>query len=249
MNSDIWLYDVTRGGTRLTFHASDNSDPVWAPDGKSVAFSSDRDGSIGLYRRELTGSQDSLLHAGGSPFPCGWSSDGRFLMYSEGLTSRDMWLLPMQGERKPTLFLQTPFTESQGQISPDNRWAAYSSSESGTFELYVRPFPSGSEKWKITTGGGVLARWRHDGKELFYLSGDAKVMAVTVKSGTGAQPAFETDPPVELFDSHVPPMTAFNLFRYAVADNGKRFLMLRGSGESNIQLRLRVMVNWQAEKK
>src|SRR5438309_4316078 len=122
-----------------------------------------------------------------------WSSDGRYILYSTGYggsrTGNDIWMLPMFGDRKPQPFLQTAFNEVYGRFSPDGHWVAYASNESGRFEIYVVPFPSRGGKWQVSTGGGLWPRWRHDGKELFYLTETTTtIMAATVN---GSGPTFE----------------------------------------------------------
>jgi len=194
------------------------------------------------------------LASGRLKFPTDWSRDGRFLLYSDNgeRTARDLWVLPepgASGDRKPTPFLQTPFSESQGQFSPDGRWVAYSSDESGRYEVYVRPFPPGAGKWNISIGGGEFPRWRRDGKELFYLSPERKIMAVEVKAGSGAQPVFKAAVPQALFEARVPSVSpGFNQFTYAVAADGKRFLVNTVVGDTT-EMPLTVVVNWLAAVK
>jgi Tol biopolymer transport system component len=155
----------------------------------------------------------------------------------------------MEGDRKPIPFLQTPFNESQGQFSPDGHWIAYSSDESGRHEVYVRPFPPGPGKWKISISGGEFPRWRRDGKELFYLSPDRKLMAAPVKAGPGAQPVFEVAVPLALFEVRVPAtIPGHNSFVYAVAADGKRFLVNTSPSEA-AETPLTVIVNWLAAVK
>src|SRR5207249_4153527 len=178
-----------------------------------------------------------------------WSGDGRFLLYTElGSKGADLWVMNMDGERKPVPFLQTPFNESQGQFSPDGHWIAYASDESGRYEVYVRPFPSGPGKWKISISGGELPRWRRDGKELYFLSPDRKLMAAAVKPASGAQPVFEAAAPQALFEARVPTLIpGRNGFVYAVAADGKRFLV--NTGSQTAETPLTVVVNWLAAVK
>ena len=201
------------------------------------------------------------------PYPSDWSPDGRFLLYYElnSKTKSDIWLLPdpggAPGGQKPVPFLRSPFTESQGLFSPDGHWIAYSSDESGPYEVYVRPFPPGPGKWKVSIGGGELPRWSRDGKELFYLSpehsptGSAaagrtrKLMAAAVKAVPGAQPVFEPAVPQALFDVSVPAiMPGRNTYVYAVAADGKRFLVNTRVGDA-AETPLTVVVNWLAAVK
>ena len=146
----------------------------------------------------------------------------------------------MFGDRKPFPFLQTEFNETQAQLSPDGRWVAYNSDESGKSEVYVRPFPAGDGKWQISTNGGVQARWRRDGKELFYLARDSsKLMAVEVK----AEKTFVASVPKALFETR---MNAPNFFYlYAASANGQRFL-LPSPVQETASAPLNVVVNWTA---
>ena len=148
-------------------------------------------------------------------------------------------------DRKPIPFLQTPFDEWQGQFSPDSRWIAYTSDESGRDDVYVRPFPSAAGKWKISIAGGQYPRWRHDGRELLYLSPERKLMVAPVKAAAGLQPVFEVGAPEALFETHIP--VTFN-FPYAVAADGKRFLVNTGVGDVT-ETPLTVVVNWLAAVK
>jgi Tol biopolymer transport system component len=118
-------------------------------------------------------------------FPSDWSSDGRFLTYyrTDPKTGLDIWVLPLDGDRKPFPLIQTEFNESQSQFSPDGRWVAYVSDETGGPQIYVQSFPKLTGKWQVSTDGGTQPRWRHDGKELFYLALDQQLMAVTVLPG------------------------------------------------------------------
>ena len=181
-------------------------------------------------------------------FPSQWSRDGRLLVYEERdpKTKSDLWVLPLDGDRKPRPFLQTEFSEVHGQLSPDGRWMAYTSDESGRPEVYVRPFPSGSGKWKVSTAGGHQPRWRRDGKNLYYLGLDRKLMEVPVKPVSGARPGFEVGAPEALFETRVPPappLVASSF--YDVTADGKRFLINTSGGE-NAEAPLFVVAGWQA---
>jgi hypothetical protein len=173
--------------------------------------------------------------------PSDWSPDGAYVVYhvSTENTGQDIWVAPMSGDRKGRPFLQTPFNEMQGRLSPDGRWMAYTSDESGSLEVYVRPFPTGAEKSLVSTNGGSDPVWRHEGKELFYLGADRKLMSVNVKSST----TFESDVPRPLFDAHVGALNPDYRNQYTVSSEGSRFLVnvvSEGSSSSPIT----VVLNW-----
>ena len=151
-------------------------------------------------------------------------------------------------DRKAVLFLQSEFNEFQGQLSPDSRWMAYTSDESGLREVYVRPFPPGDGKWKISTAGGEQPRWRGDGKELFYAAADGKMTAVAVKIAPGSKSSFELGVPVPLFDSHIVPAGSIAgvSSQYDVTADGKRFLVVTSGVGAASSPPLTVVVNWIA---
>jgi len=242
---DIWLFDLSRGtSSRFTFDPSTEVAPCWSPDGGRIAFSSDRDGPYNLYQKLATGSANDelLVSTGVSKYPNHWSSDGRYIVYEslDPKTNLDLWVLPLFGDRKPILYLRTGSDEWQGQLSPDGRWMAYTSNESGRSEVYVQALPISGGKWQISTNGGVYPRWRGDGKEIFYLAQDRKVMAVTVK----ADSTFETGVPAELFPTQVAQVVGVRN-PYAVTADGQRFLIntrVEEAGSSSIA----VVINWHA---
>jgi eukaryotic-like serine/threonine-protein kinase len=188
-------------------------------------FASGRSGTLDVYQRPSNASapDEPLLRLNAPPivFPSDWSSDGRFLTYyrSDPKTQLDVWVLPLFGDRKPFPFLHSDFNESQGQFSPDGRWMAYMSDESGNPQIYVQSFPELTGKWQISTDGGSQPRWRRDGKELFYVSPDRKLMAVRVKSGA----TFEAESSRALFETTLPAMAIRQT--YAVSADGQRFLL------------------------
>ena len=195
-NYKLWLYDLTREKqTRLTFGPGRTTFPVWPPDGNSVGFASNQTGVYQIVekRADGTGSEEPILESGSSKYPTSWSSDGRFIAYnttSPGKYATELWILPRFGEKKPYAFQQGDFDVGQGQFSPDGRWMAYASDESGRAEVYVTPFPAGGSKWQVSTGGGSSPRWRRDGKELFYLANDSVLMSAEVEaSGSSFQVA------------------------------------------------------------
>src|ERR1700674_3868764 len=186
--ANIWLLEFARSVlTRLTFGTKADSYPVWSPDGRQIAFSSNRSGVLQIYRKDAGGGrqEEQLTSGPNDKLVTDWSRDGKYLLYSQNdpKTSLDLWALPLDGDRRPAPVLQGPFFESGGQFSPDGKWIAYHSTESGRFEVYIRAFPSSAGKWQISNrGGGAIPRWRGDGKELFYMSSDFKMMAVTIRA-------------------------------------------------------------------
>jgi len=242
---DVWLLEPARDtSTRFTFHAAADGVPVWSPDGSRIVFYSNRDGAGNLYQKISSGAatEELLLKSGESKIPSDWSSDGRFLLYmvsAGGNTGYDLWVLPMEGERKPIPVLQTEFNETLGQFSPDGRWIAYQSTESTPPQVYVMGFPKSGGKFQVSTNGGVRPRWRRDGKEIYYLGPDRKLMAVEVKA---TATTFETGRPRELFQTRVVTAPPFS-HTYDVTADGQRFLMntvLEAEGPPPIT----VVMNW-----
>jgi len=166
-------------------------------------------------------------------------------------TGRDIWVLPMDGmtDRKPVPFLRSKFDEFQGQLSPDSHWMAYTSDESGQREVYVQPFPSGEGKTKISTAGGEQPRWRGDGKELFFVNGDGKMMAVSMKVTAGTKPFIEPGTTQALFEVRLARAPTSPLFEYDVTADGKRFLLDTVGGDAASPPVLNVVVNWDADLK
>ncbi len=193
-NREIWAYDLERETlSRLTFSEGTDSTPVWTPDGRYVTFRSVRhEGAANIYwkRADGTGEAQRLTESSNSQIPYSWSPDGRMLAFWEEDpdTQSDLWMLPMEEDEqgalkpgKPVQFLRTPAREDGGNISPDGRWLAYGSSESGRYEVYVRPFPGPGGKWQISADGGDYATWSPNGRELFYrtLGAPNRIMVVS----------------------------------------------------------------------
>ena len=245
---DIYVLDLARGaGSRLTFDPGDDRNPVWSPDGSRIAWGASRDGAFQIYQKLASGigQEELLLKAGAPIYPGSWSADGRFLLYIrlDPKTGQDLWVLPLAGDRQPSLFLQTPFTETNGRFSPDGRWIAYTSDDQGRNEVYVQTFPASGGKWQISTSGGEQPWWRSDGKELYYLSADGKLMAVEVKPGG----SFAAGAPRALFDL-APARALGGASSYAVTAAGDRFLFVTAREEA-ASLQFTVVVNWAAEAK
>ncbi len=241
---DIWIYDVAHGlRTRFTFDPADELQSFWSPDGSQVVFNSRRKGHLDMFQKASSGagSEDVLLEDNLDKYPVSWSPDGRFILYDSigSATGLDLWVLPLSGDRKPVPFLTTKFNEAAGQFSPDGRWVAYNSDESGKNEVYVTPFPGPGGKWQISTGGGALPRWRHDGTEIFYLAPDNKLMAAAV-NGKGS--SFEVGAVKPLFETRA---VAGLRNRYAVSPDGQRFL-INTVPEQAASAPITVVLNWTA---
>ena len=173
-NLDIWIYDLSKkSGTRFTYNTAQDRLPVWSPDGTQLVFASNRKGFLDLYRKGLGAAQeDLLLETKENKQPFDWSADGNFIAYvTVGLKSQaDIWVLPLTGDRKPIAFLRTGASEWDPHFSPDGRWIAYCSDESGQSEIYMRPFPGPGDPSQISLSGGKRPRWSHDGLSIFYIN-------------------------------------------------------------------------------
>jgi eukaryotic-like serine/threonine-protein kinase len=240
---DIWLFDITRGlRTRFTVDPADEFNLVWSPDGNRVVFDASRKGHSDLYQKASSGAgaEEQLLTDSLDKYPVDWSPDGRFILFliAAPKTGFDLWVLPLFGDRKPFQFLQTQFNERGGQFSADGRWVAYVSDESGKLEVYVAPFPGPGGKWQVSTTGGTQPRYRRDGKEIFYLAPDNKLMAAAV-NGQGS--AFEVGAVRPLFDTR----PSGPGFVYDVAPDGQRFLV-NTLTEEVASTPITLVVNWPA---
>jgi Tol biopolymer transport system component len=255
--ADIWVYDFARGGIRARLTTGPAVDwlATWSPDGSRIIFSSDREGSVhNLYQGIASGagSEELLAKSNEDQSAQDWSRDGQFLLYSVAVggqsdkptTSHDLWFLPlMPGNpdyRKPKIYLKTAFNENQGQFSPDGRFVAYVSDSSGRDEIIVQPFPRASDgKWTVSQGGGVAPRWSGNGKELFYISADSKMMAVDVTTN----PKFKRGIPKALFQAPISGgANARHVIRYDVTADGKKFLINSAAAEGPSPIT--VVLNW-----
>jgi Tol biopolymer transport system component len=219
----IFVIDHERDTTaQLTVGNATGNFPVWSPDGRQLAFGSNREGVYNIYVKPSTGAgqEDLVLRNDRNKFLSDWSRDGRFLLYgqSAGTNHTDLWTLPMIGDHKPMLYLRRTGEMRGGCFSPDGRWVAYQSDESSRYEIYVQSFPAGAEKVQISTNGGTRPKWRADGKELYYLTLTGTLMAVPVKPG----PAFAAGVPETLFQT----WSSGILLGYAASRDGGRFVFL-----------------------
>ena len=244
---DLWTYDLKgRTWTQVTFRrAPGGSAALWSADGNQVIYGAYPQAKAALFRRpsQPEGSEELLLQGGDSDItPTDVSPDGKLLLYEayQAQTTNmgyDLILLPLEGTHTPQPFLASPSAERGGHFSPDGRWVVYSSDETGRPEIYLRPFSSPNPKLRVTQDGGTWPVWRRDGKELFYLSLDKKVMSVSVQLG----PVPKAGPPQALFP------TDKDTADFAVSADGRRFLLTQPAGTSQATLPIRVVVNWTAE--
>jgi Tol biopolymer transport system component len=246
ITSDIWLWDTLAAvGSPFTFDQGAEFAPVWSPDGTRIAFSSNRRGSLDLYLRSATGAgeEELLDDPNGNKWVQAWSPDGRFVVYgtADPVTRADLWLLPLSGDRRPTPLLRSEFSEEQAQFSPDGRWLSYTSDESGRSEVYVQDFPSLAGKWRISRSGGGDARWRADGRELFYIAEDRRLMAVPVSTGGTLRPGV----PTALFDTGLQPHWGMCRNHYDVSRDGKRFIFTAPVDDDRFAP-FTIVVNWTA---
>lgn len=246
-NSDVWLMDLTRGvQTRFTFGPGNNRSPLWSPDGSRIAFASWESSSLNIFVKNTSGvgGAEPLLKNEAEKSPSDWSHDGKFMLYTsvapKGKTNTDVWVLPLFGDQKPFPYLQTQFMEFGAVFSPDSRWVAYVSDESGKPEVYLSPFPSGEGKWQVSQGGGLLPRWSPDGSALYYIAHvapTAKLMEARIKPQARR---LEIGAPRELFR-----MTGS--MEFSVAPDGKRFLV--GKLEEAASPPLTLVTQWTANLK
>ncbi|HEV2177692.1 MAG TPA: protein kinase [Terriglobia bacterium] len=242
-NYDLWLVDLARGvRTRFTFNPAVERHPAWSPDGTRITFSSIRGGQFDIYVKPAngTGTSQPLVQDNAIKYVDDWSSDGRYIAYNrfdpQGKTGWDLWILPLFGDKKPFPFLASQFNEGDASFSPDGKWLAYSSDESGNgrLEVYVVAFPQGNGKWQVSTSGGLGPRWRRDGKELFYISEDNKLMAVAIQEKSGTLEIGSAQALFQGTGTH-----------YDVTADGKKFVVLTQSTQSGAEP-ITLVVNWPA---
>src|SRR5467141_992071 len=241
LNTDVWTYELQReSAQRLTFDPGFDVVPIWSPDASRLVFSSNRGEHVDLYMKNSDGAETEkvIVHDEFNKIPSDWFRNGEYILYTRG---PDLWFLTLPA-LKSTLFIKAPSIVRNGQFSPDGKWVAYASNETGKWEIYVTSFPDARGKWQVSTGGGEEPRWRGDGKELFYISSDSKMMAVPVTIGAN----FDAGAPLALFQA-VPrqPVSTNDQFVYDVARDGQRFLILTQVKRPESRP-MSVILNWSA---
>jgi Tol biopolymer transport system component len=255
-NWDVWVYDVAREvATRITFGERYDADPVWSPDGRWIAYEGEIDGKDGIFRKRADGTGDAevLLEPGKLTFPAphSWSPDGKWLaMQTAGEGGRsDLLMLPADAKGEPEPFLKTTYQESGAHFSPDGRFVAYESDETGKLEVFVTTFPAGGGKWQISAGGGAQPIWSRDGRELFFRTNEGVMSVRTAVEGG----SLRASRPELLFRGAFLGglrgilLPGYNFPDYDVTADGKRFVMFEG-GKSDVQpTRAKVVLGWFQE--
>ena len=252
--NDIWVWDFAHGTlTRVTFDPGFDTNPVWTRDGRRLIFTSERGGARNLFWQaaDNTGSVERLSQSANTQLPTSVSPDGTRVVFEANATSSDLMMLTLDKDHRVSALVQTPFNESNGEISPDGRWLAYQSNDSGQFQVYVRPFPDvNGGHWQISTGGGTKPLWARNGQELFYLAPGGALMSVRVGEPSNAlgrrgRPA--TPRRCSMGDAR-----ERRAHLCDVSSDGRRFLMIKptaGSGQTPALQSLVVVQNWFEELK
>jgi Tol biopolymer transport system component len=245
---DIWLLELTRGVlSRFTSEPSANTAPRWSPDGKAVVFGSNRTGIFDLYTKGLADREDRLLlSTAQNKSVTDWSSDGRFILFRsvDPVTSHDLWALPLEGSRTPFPVARTPFVDAYGQFSHDGKWVAFQSDESGRPEVYVQAFPTPGARIRVSTDGGAQMRWRRDGRELYYIALDGRMMAVSIQTRHAALVAGEPTPLFRTRVGDVVPAESGYYQSYVITPDGSRFLISTAVEETRAAP-ITVIQNWR----
>jgi Tol biopolymer transport system component len=233
------VIDLVRGTeSRFTFSDGQETEPDWSPDGSHICWASSRGSAFQIFQKASSGAGgDELLANSDTEITIdGWSPDGRSILFDRSApqTKKDLWVLPLDGERQPVQYLSGPFNETQGRFSPDGRWVVYTSDESGKPEIYLQSYPASAAKVQVSVSGGTDPKWRADGKELFYVSADNKLVSVDVRVNGGAvgvpKPLFALG---ELSSDYSP------------SADGQRFLFAT-QGQQGSALQYDLITNWTA---
>jgi len=242
--SDLWIRDVSRGvNSRFTFAEGNAYAPVWSPRGDAIVYASDRPSAPGLYEKSMLGQGEEklLLRSDALIVPASMTPDGSALLYyvRDSKSSWDIMVLPRTGDAKPVVFRATPFRETEPSFSPDGKFIAYTSNESGRNEIYVQSYPGPGRTWQISTSGGSDAHWRSDGKELYFRGLDQKLMAVDIPAGA----TFQAGIPKALFQGQF--ATGAASTKYMPDSTGQKFLVVAPMSRDAL-LPTTVVLNWFA---
>jgi serine/threonine-protein kinase len=248
-NWDVWVYDLEREvATRLTFYDGYDADQFWSHDGQYLFFSSDRDGEPRPYRKRADGSGEveSLSQSEVRFYPLSVSADGRWAIGESETDNIDIVVLDLEAQGDPEPWLATEFMDRDSEFSPDGRWVAYSSNESGTYEIYVRPFPAAGGRWQVSDGGGRFPRWSGDGSELFYRTNDGLMVAAIETAGDSfqvgkAKTLFEGSFRGGMFGIGI---GGYIFSDYAVAPDGERFVMFPDTEQRSANTHVTLVFNW-----
>ncbi len=240
---DVWIYDLSRQTMTPITSQAQNRHPIWTPDGKRLIFQSTRDGPLNIYWQAADGSGtvERLTSSEHVQTPKCVTPDGSQVIYVDidPETGADLWMLSLHGDRKPRLYLRTPFDESSAQLSPDGRWLAYAGNDSGRYEIYVRPFPDVGGKWQISVDGGNEPAWSPDGRELFFRNRN-QMLSVSITS----HPAFAAGSPRLLFEGRYMTSPTEQYTNYSVAPDGRRFLMVQASPAEAAATQINLVQGW-----
>jgi serine/threonine-protein kinase len=244
----IWIYDLSRLTlTRLTSEQGSSQFPIWTPDGKSIVYRGTRSGFRNLYwkRADGSGMEERLTTGEDQQSPSSFSPDGKFLIWVaiNQETSEDLWTLDLEGERKVEAIMASSFRESGGTVSPDGRWLAYGSDESGRYEIYIKAFRSAGGKLQVSTEGGTSPLWNRNGSELFYRNG-IKMMSASIIT----QPLLAAESPKVLFEVRFTAGSSA-ASEFDVSPDGRRFLMIRTSEKQQSLTQIQLVLNWTEELK
>ena len=226
-NDDIWVLETSRGlPTRVTNAPGLENAAIWSPDGTRIAYQAERFGRLALVVRSAagTGSEEALLSSPHPTLPRDWSADDAYSLYLDGRRDADLWALPVTGDRKPLPVATTEFSEPAGQFSPDGQWIAFVSNESGRYEVYVQPFPGHGSKTRVSSSGGAQVRWRRDGRELFYIGLDDRLISIAIRLDSSKHVVQSVGEPVPLFTTRVGGALQEGGFptQYAASADGQR---------------------------
>ena len=248
-NWDVWVYDLTREvATRLTFHDGYDADQIWTPDGEYLIFTSDRDGAANLYRKRADGSGDVEVLTEGEMqmYPVSLSPDGKLALAEANADTIDIYVISLDGATEPEPYLVTSFLERDPVFSPDGRWVAYASNESGRFQIYVRPYPAAGGRWQVSDESGRWPLWSQDGSELFYRTNEGVMVADVDADG----PTFRVGKARKLFEGAFRggiqgiALAGFVFPDYDVANDGQRFVMFPDDDDKLAETQATFVFNW-----